>query len=117
MQFEGKVDKDSLTKWIKENYHGLVGHRTPDNGREFKEPLVVAYFDVDYVKNVKGTNYWRNRIMKVAQNFKSLNFIFYEIATKSKSSHKSISQQVVKRQRGTAVHCSNMIVNTEEISY
>ena len=74
VQFEGKVDKDSLTKWIKENYHGLVGHRTPDNGREFKEPLVVAYFDVDYVKNVKGTNYWRNRIMKVAQNFKSLNF-------------------------------------------
>ncbi len=56
------------------NYHGLVGHRTTDNAKEFKEPLVVVYFDVDYVKNVKGTNYWRNRVMKVAQNFKDLNF-------------------------------------------
>ena len=68
------MDKDALTKWIRGNYHGLTGHRTVDNAREFQEPLVVAYFDVDYVKNVKGTNYWRNRIMKVAQNFKSLNF-------------------------------------------
>merc|ERR1712047_44067 len=74
VKYEGKMDKDHLTKWILDNYHGLAGHRTMDNMREFKEPLVVAYFDVDYVKNVKGTNYWRNRIMKVAQNFKSLNF-------------------------------------------
>ena len=74
VKYEGKMDKDSITKWVKENYHGLCGHRTVDNARDFKEPLVMAFFDVDYVKNVKGTNYWRNRIMKVAQNFKSLNF-------------------------------------------
>jgi protein disulfide isomerase family A protein 3 len=37
-------------------------------------PLVTAYYDVDYVKNAKGTNYWRNRVMKVGQNFKNLNF-------------------------------------------
>jgi protein disulfide isomerase family A protein 3 len=74
LKYEGKMDKDSITKWVNENYHGLCGHRTPDNARDFKEPLVMAFFDVDYVKNVKGTNYWRNRIMKVAQNFKSLNF-------------------------------------------
>ena len=42
--------------------------------REFKEPLVSVYFDVDYVKNIKGTNYWRNRVMKVAQKFPELNF-------------------------------------------
>ena len=42
--------------------------------------------------------------------FKSLNFMTYK-------SHKSISQQVVKMQRGTAVHCSNMTVKTEENSY
>lgn len=29
----------------------------------------MAYYAVDYVKNPKGTNYWRNRIMKVAQPF------------------------------------------------
>ena len=40
---------------------GLAGHRTSSNQNSFKKPLVVAYFEVDYVKNVKGTNYWRNR--------------------------------------------------------
>ncbi len=38
--------------------------------QDFKEPLVVAFYDVDYVKNAKGTNYWRNRIMKVAKEQK-----------------------------------------------
>ncbi|OTF78585.1 hypothetical protein BLA29_011484, partial [Euroglyphus maynei] len=37
---------------------------------DFKPPTVVAFYDVDYVKNPKGTNYWRNRILKVAQNYK-----------------------------------------------
>ena len=46
-----------------------MGHRTFDNTNEFSDPLVIAYYDVDYVKNVKGTNYWRNRIMKVAKDF------------------------------------------------
>ncbi len=74
LKYSGKVDKDAITAWIKTNYHGLVGHRTIDNAKEFKEPLVTAYYEVDYVKNVKGTNYWRNRVMKVAKDFKSLNF-------------------------------------------
>jgi protein disulfide isomerase family A protein 3 len=74
VKYEGKMDKSAIEKWIKENYHGLVGHRTVDNAREFKEPLVTVYFDVDYVKNIKGTNYWRNRVMKVAQEFPELNF-------------------------------------------
>lgn len=51
------------------NSHGLVGHRTVDNSAKFKQPLVVAYYGVDYVKNPKGTNYWRNRILKVAKTF------------------------------------------------
>jgi protein disulfide isomerase family A protein 3 len=74
VKYEGKMDKDTITQWIKDNYHGLVGLRTVDNAKDFKQPIVVAYFDVDYVKNVKGTNYWRNRVMKVAKNFDSLNF-------------------------------------------
>ena len=49
--------------------HGLVGHRTVDNSAQFKQPLAVAYYGVDYVKNPKGTNYWRNRILKVAKAF------------------------------------------------
>jgi len=74
VKYEGKMEKDAISKWIRENYHGLVGHKTTDNAREFKEPLVSVYFDVDYVKNIKGTNYWRNRVMKVAQKFPELNF-------------------------------------------
>lgn len=49
--------------------NGLVGHRKSDNKEDFKTPLVVAYYAVDYVKNSKGTNYWRNRILKVIFNF------------------------------------------------
>ncbi|KAI2798048.1 Protein disulfide-isomerase A3 [Blomia tropicalis] len=63
-----------LTEFVKSNFHGLVGHRTQDNNAEFKAPLVVVYYDVDYAKNPKGTNYWRNRVLKVAQNYKDVNF-------------------------------------------
>lgn len=63
-----------LTEFVKENYHGLVGQRTQDNHNDFKSPLVVVYYDVDYVKNPKGTNYWRNRVLKVAQNYKDVTF-------------------------------------------
>ena len=48
--------------------------RTRDNAGEFKNPLVVAYYTVDYNKNPKGTNYWRNRIMKVAKDFPEYTF-------------------------------------------
>ncbi|KAI5692766.1 hypothetical protein M8J76_002994 [Diaphorina citri] len=58
-----------LETFIKENYHGLVGHRQRENTQDFKQPLVIAYYAVDYVKNAKGTNYWRNRILKVAKGF------------------------------------------------
>ena len=35
---------------------GIVGHRTVDNQKFFeaKRPMVVVYFDVDYVRNLKG---------------------------------------------------------------
>lgn len=45
--------------------HGLVGIRQKDNSGDFNNPLIVAYYIVDYVKNPKGTNYWRNRVLKV----------------------------------------------------
>ena len=67
--YDGADSKDALKSWVLDNFHGLVGHRSFDNTKEFKDPLVIAYYDVDYVKNIKGTNYWRNRIMKVAKEF------------------------------------------------
>jgi protein disulfide isomerase family A protein 3 len=67
-------DKGALSKWIVENIHGLCGHRTTDNAKDFKMPLVVAYYNVDYAKNAKGTNYWRNRVLKVGKEFSGYNF-------------------------------------------
>jgi len=68
VKFEGKT-KEQLNEFIKTNIYGLVGHRTRDNAAEFQNPLIVAYYSVDYAKNPKGTNYWRNRILKVAKDF------------------------------------------------
>lgn len=48
----------------------MVGHRKSDNRQDFNNPLIVAYYSVDYVKNPKGTNYWRNRVLKVAKQYK-----------------------------------------------
>lgn len=67
--YEGSADKSGLESFINKNFHGLVGHRQRDNMNDFKSPVVIAYFNVDYAKNTKGTNYWRNRILKVAQNY------------------------------------------------
>lgn len=69
IDYSGGSAQFDLENFIKENYHGLVGHRTTDNAEDFKSPLVIAYYGVDYVKNPKGTNYWRNRILKVAKNY------------------------------------------------
>ncbi|KAG7168128.1 disulfide-isomerase A3-like [Homarus americanus] len=63
--YEGPNDKSAIETFVKDNFHGLVGHRTQDSAQDFGSPLVVAYYNVDYVKNVKGTNYWRNRVLKV----------------------------------------------------
>uniref|UniRef100_V5GVX1 Protein disulfide-isomerase n=2 Tax=Anoplophora glabripennis TaxID=217634 RepID=V5GVX1_ANOGL len=70
VKYDGKPNTADLNDFITDIFHGLVGHRKPDNKDDFKTPLVVAYYAVDYVKNPKGTNYWRNRILKIAKEFK-----------------------------------------------
>lgn len=41
---------------------GLAGVRSGDNSKYFDEkPLAVVYFEVDYLHNAKGSNYYRNR--------------------------------------------------------
>ncbi|XP_058460976.1 protein disulfide-isomerase A3 [Malaya genurostris] len=68
VKFDGK-SKDELNAFVKENFHGLCGVRTREAVSDFKNPLIVVYYAVDYVKNPKGTNYWRNRVLKVAKEF------------------------------------------------
>jgi len=67
--FDGSPDATSLESFITKKFFGLVGHRTQNNHQYFDAPVLVAYYDVDYEKNVKGTNYWRNRIMKAVKDF------------------------------------------------
>jgi len=42
--------------------------------KDFNNPLVIAYYNVDYAKNPKGTNYWRNRVLKVAKEFPGFSY-------------------------------------------
>ncbi|GJQ69959.1 ERp60 [Trypoxylus dichotomus] len=69
VKYTGSASSGEINTFITKNYHGLVGHRKSDNQQDFNNPLVVAYYDVDYVRNPKGTNYWRNRVLKVAKQF------------------------------------------------
>ncbi|XP_055917609.1 protein disulfide-isomerase A3 [Eupeodes corollae] len=84
VKFDGSSELD-LTNFIKANFHGLVGHKTQDVASDFKNPIITAYYSVDYAKNPKGTNYWRNRVLKVAKEFVGqLNFA---IAAKDEFQH------------------------------
>ncbi|CAH1796208.1 unnamed protein product [Owenia fusiformis] len=67
-EFDGDVSSlTDLKTFVNNNINGLVGHRTQGNQEQFQKPLIVAYYEVDYKRNTKGTNYWRNRVMKVGK--------------------------------------------------
>lgn len=61
--------EDELNVWIKSNAHGLVIARSPSDAA-IPKPHVIVYYNVDYERDPKGTNYWRNRVLKVANKFK-----------------------------------------------
>lgn len=62
------TDASELKTCLSESVHGLVGHRTTGNAANFKGPLLTVYYDIDYQKNPKGSNYWRNRILKTVSS-------------------------------------------------
>ncbi|XP_063980859.1 protein disulfide-isomerase A3 [Diachasmimorpha longicaudata] len=74
VKYEGADSVADITNFIKNHYFGLVGIRTRENADQFENPLVVAYYAVDYVKNPKGTNYWRNRVIKVGRDYLDVTF-------------------------------------------
>lgn len=65
--YQDSFNVDKMKSWVLDNVHGLAGYRKSSNTAQFKNPLVVVYYDIDYVKNPKGSNYWRNRVIKVAK--------------------------------------------------
>uniref|UniRef100_A0A8C1PJZ9 Protein disulfide-isomerase n=1 Tax=Cyprinus carpio TaxID=7962 RepID=A0A8C1PJZ9_CYPCA len=67
---EDKFTSAKIKKFIQDNIFGICPHMTDDNKDQLKgKDLLVAYYDVDYEKNPKGSNYWRNRQFGKGCNF------------------------------------------------
>ncbi|KAM8974650.1 protein disulfide-isomerase A3 [Pelodytes ibericus] len=65
-----KITSNKIKKFIQEYIFGICPHMTEDNKDLIQgKDLLVAYYDVDYEKNAKGSNYWRNRVMMIAKKF------------------------------------------------
>nr|XP_023657071.1 protein disulfide-isomerase A3-like isoform X1 [Paramormyrops kingsleyae] len=72
VKFGESISTASLRRFIRDNIFGLCPHLTNENKDSLKgRDLMTVYYDVDYLRNPKGTNYWRNRVMKVASQFQS----------------------------------------------
>ncbi|CAL2030435.1 unnamed protein product [Caenorhabditis brenneri] len=70
-KYDGNYDTDKIKNFLVHETVGLAGIRTQGNLFQFEQkPIVIVYYNVDYVKDPKGSNYWRNRVLKVAQNYK-----------------------------------------------
>ncbi|KAI1715090.1 thioredoxin domain-containing protein [Ditylenchus destructor] len=70
-KYDGNYDTDKIKNFLIHETTGLAGVRTPGNIFQFgMRPLFVVYYNVDYVKDPKGSNYWRNRVLKVATEYK-----------------------------------------------
>jgi len=70
--YGGSQSVTALTDWIYEKSLPLVGEFNKDNEARYKKrnlPIVKVYIDVDYKGgNLKRTNYYLNRIRKVADD-------------------------------------------------
>ncbi|VDM52112.1 unnamed protein product [Angiostrongylus costaricensis] len=70
-KYDGNYDTDKIKKFLVHETVGMAGIRTQSNLFQFEQrPLVIVYYNVDYLKDPKGSNYWRNRVLKVAQDYK-----------------------------------------------
>lgn len=70
-KYDGNYDTDKIKNFLLQETTGLAGIRTPSNEFQFQKlPLVTVVYNLDYIKDPKGSNYWRNRVLKVAQDYK-----------------------------------------------
>ncbi|NWI40976.1 PDIA3 isomerase, partial [Picathartes gymnocephalus] len=86
---EDKITSGKIKKFIQENIFGICPHMTEDNKDLIQgKDLLVAYYDVDYEKNAKGSNYWRNRVMMIAKKFLDAGHkLFYAVASRKTFGH------------------------------
>ncbi|CEF66669.1 Protein disulfide-isomerase A4 [Strongyloides ratti] len=79
-----KYNKDASTAedllaFLKDNIAPMVGQITQENAafRYSKLPLCVVYYNVDFSPEYReGTNYWRNKVVEVAKNYKDSKYTF-----------------------------------------
>uniref|UniRef100_A0AC34PWC8 Protein disulfide-isomerase n=1 Tax=Panagrolaimus sp. JU765 TaxID=591449 RepID=A0AC34PWC8_9BILA len=84
-KYDGNYDTDKIKNFLVQETTGLAGVRTQGNLFQFgRRPLVVVYYNVDYVKDPKGSNYWRNRVLKVAQEYKRK--VYFAVSSKEEFS-------------------------------
>jgi len=103
LKYDGEVKSASVKKFINDNIHGFAGHRTADNQGQFKNPLVVAYYNIDYTKDVKGTNYWRNRVMKVAKKLQEAGKDVHFAVSSRNDFHHEMEEYNIKSEGSTPV--------------
>jgi protein disulfide isomerase family A protein 3 len=72
--YEGKCTVGLFKSWVKETAPGLCPVVEPKGQGELGFPQVLCIYNVDYVRDPKGTQYWRNRVMKIAGKFENVNF-------------------------------------------
>ncbi|KAL7381979.1 hypothetical protein ABVT39_014540 [Epinephelus coioides] len=67
----------SLRRFIRDNIYGLCPHMTAENRDRLRvRDLLTAYYDLDYHHNVRGSNYWRNRVLRVASKYSGRGLTF-----------------------------------------
>uniref|UniRef100_A0A672KNU7 Protein disulfide-isomerase A3 n=1 Tax=Sinocyclocheilus grahami TaxID=75366 RepID=A0A672KNU7_SINGR len=77
VKYTESISYSSLRTFIRDNVFGLCPHLSTENRDILRgSDLLTTYYDVDYLRNLKGTNYWRNRIMKVATQFQDRGLSF-----------------------------------------
>ncbi|XP_036418541.1 protein disulfide isomerase family A, member 8 [Colossoma macropomum] len=73
----GPFSVTALRRFIRDNIYGICPHMTKENNDQLrKRDLLTAYYDLDYLHNPKGSNYWRNRVMKVASQYSTRGLLF-----------------------------------------
>ena len=50
----GTLSQSTIEKFIQDELHGIVGYRTSANAKDFKSPIVIVYYNIDFVKDLKG---------------------------------------------------------------
>ncbi|XP_041823260.1 protein disulfide-isomerase A3-like [Melanotaenia boesemani] len=75
--FKDYLTISSLRRFIRDHIHGMCPHMTMENRDRLRvRDLLTAYYDLDYHHNIRGSNYWRNRVMKVASKYTGRGLMF-----------------------------------------